>query len=93
MQSLRNFLRSLPFNPFVSASLEHSIEAAERGLLVVVVAAVDGWEAAGAVEGAGVCAKDEPIRKRDAIAIAARREERVIMGSPQVEEVSKVGLP
>jgi hypothetical protein len=92
MQSLRNFLRSLPFNPFASASLEHSIEAAERGLLAVVAAAAGGVEAPGAVAGAG-CAKAEPIRKRDATAVAARREERVIIGSPQVEEARKVGSP
>lgn len=91
MQSLRNFLRSLPFSPFASASVEHSIEAAERGFLAIVLAAAGGLEAAGAVEGAGVCAKAEPISKSDATAVAARREERVIMGSPQVEEVRKVG--
>jgi hypothetical protein len=61
--------------------------------LDIVVAAAGDLEAAGAVEGAGVCAKAEPIRKRDATAVAARREERVIIGSPQVEEVRKVGLP
>jgi hypothetical protein len=78
-QSLRNFLRSLPFSPFASACLEHSIEAAERGFLAVVVAAAGGLDVAGAVEGAGVCAKTEPIRKRDATAVAANREEKVIM--------------
>jgi hypothetical protein len=43
--------------------------------------------AAGAgVAGAVVCANAELIRNRDANAVAATREEIVIMGTPRVEE-------
>jgi hypothetical protein len=65
--------------------LEHSIEAAEWTIGAFLAAG-----AAGA--GAAVCAKAaELIRSRDATAVAAKREDRVIMGAPRVEEGRKVG--
>jgi hypothetical protein len=38
LHSERNFLRSLPFRPLASASLEHSSDSAERGLAIFLSA-------------------------------------------------------
>jgi hypothetical protein len=83
----RNFLRSLPLSPLASASLEHSIEAALRGLSAffaagaVVAAGVSVLSA-----GAGVCANAALIRSREAKAVATAREDIGIMAAPRVEE-------
>jgi hypothetical protein len=53
--------------------LEHSTEAA--------LWTTGGFAAGAGVAGAGVCANAEPTRNREAIAVAATREESVIMGS------------
>jgi hypothetical protein len=72
-----------------SASFEHSSEAAVRGFAAFfsVVAAF----AAGAGEAGGVVwAKAEPIKSRDAKAVAATREDKVVIGSPRVEKTGKI---
>src|SRR3977135_3642434 len=93
LHSDMNFLRSLPWTPLVSASFEHSSEAAVRGFSAFFSAGaiLSGGAAfaagAGAVFAAGagvagvvVCANAELIRSREANAVAAAREDRVIMG-------------
>src|SRR4030081_1525901 len=87
LHSDMNFLRSLPWTPLVSASFEHSSEAAVRGFSAFFSAGAILVAGAG-VAGAVVCAKAVLIRKRDAKAVAAAREVIVIMGAPRVEEVS-----
>src|SRR5437879_10468475 len=64
LQSAMNFLRSLPWTPLVSASLEHSSDAAVRGFAAFFSAGailVVGAGAAGVV-----CANAELISSRDA---------------------------
>jgi hypothetical protein len=83
-----NFLRSLPWTPLASASFEHSSEAAVRGFSAFFAAGavfVAGGEA-----GVVVCANAELIKNSEAKAVAAMREERFVMGSPQVEKSTKV---
>src|SRR6476620_5022461 len=90
LHSDMNFLRSLPWRLLPSASLEHSSEAAVRGFTVFFsTGAILG---AGVAAGAGVavCAKAELISSSDAQAVATAREDRVIMGAPQVEEERRV---
>jgi len=73
-----NFFRSLPWTPFVSASFEHSSEAAVRGFFSA--GAIGVVFAAGAgVAGGVVCANAELIKSRDAKAVATAREDTVIM--------------
>src|ERR1700686_3140166 len=85
LHSERNFLRSLPLSPLASASFEHSSEAAVRAGFSAFFSAgaiFGAGVAAGAgVAGAVVCANAELIRSRDAKAVAAAREEIVIMES------------
>src|ERR1700688_4077942 len=79
LHSDMNFLRSLPWTPLVSASFEHSSEAAERGFSAFFSAGailVAGAGAAGVV----VCADTELIRNREAMAATAAREDIVIIG-------------
>jgi hypothetical protein len=71
LHSERNFLRSFPCNPLVSASLEHSSEAA-----LCTIGALVSALAAGV---AGVWAKAELIKRMDAKAVAIAREEMVVM--------------
>src|ERR1035437_9038078 len=92
-----NFLRSLPWMPLVSASFEHSSDAAVRGFSAFFSAgAIFGAGAVFAVgagvAGAVVCANAELIKSRDAKAVAAAREDIVIMGAPRVEEGRNVAL-
>src|SRR3954465_9579017 len=82
-----NFLRSLPWTPLASASFEHCSEAAVRGASAFFSAAAFGAGAVFAV-GAGVagvvvCANAELASNKDAIAVAAAREENVIMTVPR----------
>src|ERR1700730_12452499 len=81
LHSAMNFLRSLPCSVLVSASFEHSSEAAVRGAAAFFSAGaifVSGAVfAAGA--GAAVCANAEPTSSSDAMAVAATRDERLIM--------------
>jgi hypothetical protein len=87
LQSDMNFLRSLPWTPLVSASFEHSNEAAVRGFSAFFSAGAILAAGAG-VAGAVVCASAVLIRKMDAKAAAAAREDIVIMGAPRVEEAN-----
>ena len=81
LHSDMNFLRSLPWTPLVSASFEHSSDAAVRGFSARFW--VGAAFAAGAVvAGDVVCANAELIRNRDAIAVTAAREDIVIMVTP-----------
>ena len=78
LQSDMNFLRSLPWMPLVSASFEHSSDAAVRGFFAV--GAIGAVFAAGAgVAGGVVWANAELIKNSDAKAVAAAREAIVIM--------------
>src|SRR5882724_365508 len=77
MQSERNFLRSLPCNPFSSACFEQSSDSGLRAFSVFSVLAA-GAEVAGAVP----CAKAELAGMREAKAATAAREEIVIMETP-----------
>src|SRR6202790_3398348 len=88
LHSAMNFLRSLPWTALVSASLEHTSDAAVRGFAAFFSAgaafATGAAFAAGAgVAGGVVCAKAELINSRDAKAVAATREDMVIMGAPR----------
>src|SRR5216683_8055215 len=87
LHSDMNFLRSLPWKPLVSASFEHSSDAAVRGFAAFFSAgAIGAVFAAGAgVAGAVVCANAELISSREATAAAAAREDIVIMEAPRVE--------
>lgn len=79
MHSLRNFLRSLPFNPFSSACLEHSTDSGLRCLVEVAFAG------AGAAPGAGVavdCAKAALAKMSEAKAAATARDVMVVMETP-----------
>src|SRR5260370_37955344 len=103
LHSDMNFLRSLPWTPLVSASFEHSSDAARRGLAAFFSAGAifaAGSACAGAVLAAGagvagavVCANAEPISSREARAVAATREDIVSMGAPRVEDRRNVALP
>ena len=78
LQSDMNFLRSLPWTPLVSASFEHSSDAAVRcffsaGAIGVVFAA-----GAGVADGV-VWANAELIKNSDAKTVTATREDIVIM--------------
>src|ERR1700694_1588251 len=92
LQSDMNFLRSLPWTPLVSASFEHSSDAAVRGFSAFFSAGAMGavFGAGAGWGGAAVCANAELIRSRDAKAVAAAREDMVIMGAPRVEEERNV---
>src|SRR5438876_11054236 len=84
LHSERNFLRSLPLSPLASASFEHSSEAAVRGFSAFFSAGAifgAGVVAGAGVVGAVVCANAEPISSRDAKAVAATREEIVVIES------------
>src|SRR6202171_4111653 len=62
LQSDMNFLRSLPWTPLVSASLEHSSDAAVRGFSAFFAGGLGAVFAAGAgVAGAVPCANAELI--------------------------------
>jgi hypothetical protein len=80
MHSLRNFLRSLPFKPFSSACLEHSMDSGLRCLGEVAFAC------AGAAPGAGVvvvdCAKAALAKMSEAKAAATARDVMVVMETP-----------
>src|ERR1700680_3585619 len=80
LHSDMNFLRSLPWTPLVSASFEHSREAALRGFSAFFSAAGAAFAAGAGVAGVVVCANAELISSRDAKAVAATREDIVIMG-------------
>src|SRR5947209_17699541 len=80
LHSERNFLRSLPCKPLASASFEHSRDAAVRGLAILSAGAI--FPAGAGVAGAVVCAKAEPISNTEAMAVAARRLEIVIIVTP-----------
>jgi len=89
LQSDMNVFRSLLWRPLVLASFEHSTEAAVRGF-AAFFSAVAAF-AAGAGEAGGVVwAKAEPIKSKDAKAVAAAREDKVVIGSPRVEKTGKV---
>jgi hypothetical protein len=99
LHSDMNFLRSLPWTPLVSASFEHSSDAAVRGFSAFFSAgaifgagAVFAAGAGAGVAGAVVCANAELIRNKDAKAVAAAREDIVIMEAPRVEEDRNVAL-
>src|SRR6478609_11963037 len=81
----RNFLRSLPLSPLASASFEHSSEAAVRAGFSAFFSAgaiFGAGVAAGAgVAGAVVCANAELTSNRDAKAVAATRDEIVVIES------------
>jgi hypothetical protein len=87
----------------VSASFEHSTDAAVRGFTAFFSAgAIFGAGsafggavlAAGAgVAGAVVCANAGLMSSSDARTAAAAREDKVIMGAPRVEDGANVALP
>ena len=79
LHSDMNFLRSLPWMPLVSASFEHSSDAAVRAFFVVGAIGAVFAAGAGAAAGGVVCANAELIKNRDAKAVAAAREAIVIM--------------
>src|SRR5258708_34649469 len=82
LHSERNFLRSLPLSPLASASFEHSSEAAVRGFSAFFSAGAifgAGVAAGAGVAGAGVCPNAELIKSRAAKAVAAAREEIIIV--------------
>src|SRR4051812_31184881 len=83
LHSERNFLRSLPRSPLASACLEHSRDAVVRGFSAFFSA---GAIFAGGAPGAVVCANAKLIKSRDAMAVAAAREDIVFMGGPRVNE-------
>jgi hypothetical protein len=80
LHSDMNFFRSLPCKLLPSASFEHSRDAVVRGGLSAFFSAGAAF-VAGAAAGAAVCANAELIRSRDATAVAAAREDIVIMGN------------
>jgi len=80
LHSDMNFFRSLPCKLLPSASFEHSRDAAVRGGFSAFFSAGAAF-VAGAVAGAVACANAELIRSRDAMAVAAAREDIVIMGN------------
>jgi predicted naringenin-chalcone synthase len=88
LHSDMNFLRSLPWSFLASASFEHCSEAAVRGASAFFSAAAFGAGAVFATGAAGVvvCANAELASNKDAIAVAAAREENVIMTVPRVED-------
>jgi hypothetical protein len=91
LHSDMNFLRSLPWTPLASASFEHCSEAAVRGFSAFFSAgAIFGtgavFAAGAGVAGVAVCAKAELMSSKDATAVAAAREENVIMTVPRVED-------
>src|SRR5258708_7795330 len=83
LHSDMNFLRSLPWRLLLSASFEHSSEAAVRGFFSAGAALAAGAAVSVLAAGAVVCANAELISSRDAKAVAAAREDRVIMGAPR----------
>src|SRR5580693_6793925 len=83
LQSERNFLRSLPCSPLASASLEHSMDAAVCGLAAFLSVAAGAAASPLAAGAAAVCARTGLANSsRDAKAVAAAREEIVIMAAP-----------
>jgi hypothetical protein len=90
LHSDMNFLRSLPWTPLASASFEHCSEAAVRGFSAFFSVAAFGagavFAAGAGVAGVVVCANAELMSNKDAIAVAATREENVIMTVPRVED-------
>jgi hypothetical protein len=74
-------LRSLPWTPLASASFEHSSDAAVRGFSALFAAGA-AFAAGAVVAGEVVCANAELIRNSDAMAVAATREDIVIMVTP-----------
>src|SRR5258705_12796415 len=94
LHSDMNFLRSLPWTALASASFEHCSEAAVRGFSAFFSAAAFGagavFAAGAGVAGAVVCANAELMSNSDAIAVAAAREEKVIMTVPRVEAERRV---
>src|SRR5258708_33765188 len=84
LHSERNFSRSLPLSPLASGSFEHSSEAAVRGFSAFFSAGAifgAGVAAGAGVAGAVVCANAELTSSRDAKAVAATREEIVVIES------------
>jgi hypothetical protein len=81
LHSDMNFFRSLPCKLLPSASFEHSRDAAVRGGFSAFFSAGAVFVAGAGVAGAVVCANAELIRSRDATAVAAAREDIVIMGN------------
>src|SRR5471032_3411958 len=82
LHSDMNFLRSLPWTPLVSASFEHSSEAAVRGFSAFFSAGAAFGAGAVFAAGAGgviAWANAELMSSRDATAVAAARADRVIM--------------
>jgi hypothetical protein len=73
-----------------SASFEHCSEAAERGFSAFFSVAAFGagavFAAGAGVAGVVVCANAGLNSNKDAIAVAAAREENVIMTVPRVED-------
>src|ERR1700686_2091323 len=80
LHSDMNFLRSLPWTPLVSASFEHSRDAAVRGFSAFFSAGA-AFAAGAGVAGVVVCANAELIRKSEAMAAAAAGGEIVIHGA------------
>src|SRR5882672_10514790 len=83
LHSDMNFFRSLPCKLLPSASFEHSRDAAVRGGFSAFFSAGAVFVAGAGVAGAVACANAELIRSRDANAVAAAREDMVIMGVPR----------
>src|SRR5471032_3058467 len=91
LHSDMNFLRSLPWTPLVSASFEHSRDAAVRGFSAFFSAGAAFGAGAVFAAGAGVAgavawANAELVSSRDAKAIAAAWEDIFIMAAPRMEE-------
>jgi hypothetical protein len=75
MNGLRSFL---PWRFLASASAEHAMDSGLRGFSALFAA---GSAFSAGVAGADVWANAEPISRRDATAVAATREDNVIMGN------------
>src|SRR5450755_2294453 len=94
LHSERNFLRSLPFRPLASASLEHSTDSAVCGLAILSVGAMVSDFLASSVLAAGaVCANAVPASRRDARAATAAREAMVIVKTPMDWKGPQLGSP
>src|ERR1700730_3118698 len=78
LHSDMNFLRSLPWRLLVSASFEHSSDAAVRAFFSAGAIGVVFAVGAGAAGGV-VCANAALIKNREAKAVAATRDDMVIM--------------
>src|SRR5581483_976340 len=81
LHSARNFLRSLPWSPWASASLEHSIDSAVRGFCIFLSEA--GAIASDLAAGALVCARAGLARSTSEARTAAAVREEIFMGIPQ----------